>query len=140
MIRARDDVDVDALSDGRVLVVLSEELREFDVIDSDSTRGGRHSKNPSRDTAIGVLMCKPLLLRSPPMSGLCIAQVCLNSIFEELYCSFLLLLALQSQGCHNCPISANNWSRCVSFFGLGQSSTMPSPWCDLCTHLPTFIL
>ena len=35
MIRARDTVDVDALSDGHVPVVLSEELREFDLIDSD---------------------------------------------------------------------------------------------------------
>ena len=35
VIRARDAVDVDALSDGPVLVVLSEELREFDLIDSD---------------------------------------------------------------------------------------------------------
>ena len=35
VIRARDAVDVDALSDGRAPVVLSEELREFDVMDSD---------------------------------------------------------------------------------------------------------
>ena len=35
VIRARDAVDVDALSDGPVPVVLSEELREFDLIDSD---------------------------------------------------------------------------------------------------------
>ena len=34
VIRARDAVHVDALSDGPVLVVLSEELREFDLMDS----------------------------------------------------------------------------------------------------------
>ena len=33
MIRAKDAVDVDALSYGPVPVVLSEELREFDLID-----------------------------------------------------------------------------------------------------------
>ena len=35
VIRAKDAVDVDALSDGPVLVVLNEEWREFDLIDSD---------------------------------------------------------------------------------------------------------
>ena len=35
MIRAKDAVDVDALSDGLVPAVLSEELREFDLIDLD---------------------------------------------------------------------------------------------------------
>ena len=35
MIRARDVVDVDALSERIVHVVLSEELREFDLIDSE---------------------------------------------------------------------------------------------------------
>ena len=35
VIRARDAADVDALSDGPVPVVLSEQLREFDMIDSD---------------------------------------------------------------------------------------------------------
>ena len=35
VIRARDAADVDALSDGPVPVVLSEELRGFDPIDSD---------------------------------------------------------------------------------------------------------
>ena len=35
MIRARDAIDVDALSDGPVRVVLTEELREFDLTDSD---------------------------------------------------------------------------------------------------------
>ena len=35
VIRARDAIDVDALSDGPVPVVLSEELREFDLTDSD---------------------------------------------------------------------------------------------------------
>ena len=34
VIRAGDAVDVDALSDGLVPVVLSEELREFDLTDS----------------------------------------------------------------------------------------------------------
>ena len=35
VIRARDAVDLDALSEGPVSVVLSEELREFDVMDLD---------------------------------------------------------------------------------------------------------
>ena len=35
VIRASDAVDVDALSDGPVPVVRSEELREFDLIDLD---------------------------------------------------------------------------------------------------------
>ena len=35
MIRARDAVDVNALSDGPVPVVLGEELREIDPIDLD---------------------------------------------------------------------------------------------------------
>ena len=35
VIRARDAVDVDALCDGPLRVVLNEELREFDLIDSD---------------------------------------------------------------------------------------------------------
>ena len=35
MIRARDAVDVDALCDGPVPVVLREELPEFDTIHSD---------------------------------------------------------------------------------------------------------
>ena len=35
VIRARDAIDVDALSDGPIPVVLSEELREFELIDSD---------------------------------------------------------------------------------------------------------
>ena len=34
MIRASDSVDVDALSDGPIYAVLSEELRELDLIDS----------------------------------------------------------------------------------------------------------
>ena len=41
VIRARDAVDVDATSDGPVPVVLSEELREFDLIDSESRESGR---------------------------------------------------------------------------------------------------
>ena len=35
MIQARDTVDVDAMSNGPIPVVLSEEMREFDRIDSE---------------------------------------------------------------------------------------------------------
>ena len=38
VIRTRDAVDVDALSDGLVPVVLNDEYREFDVINSDPPR------------------------------------------------------------------------------------------------------
>ena len=46
LIGAKDAVDVDALSDGPIPFVLSEELREFDVIDSDWSRGRWQCRPP----------------------------------------------------------------------------------------------
>ena len=70
MIKARDTINVDALSDGPVPVMLSEELREFDLKDSDRARGRLQCKPPPPETSPdSILMCTLLLLCSPKCLG-----------------------------------------------------------------------
>ena len=51
--------------------------------------------------------------------GLCRAQLCGTLSFEGLYYSFLLLWALQSRACHQCPTCTPIWSFSIIFLGVG---------------------
>ena len=53
-VRAKDVLDVDTLSNGPVPLVLREDFREFDLIDSDYHRGVAMHTRPPRTTEIDV--------------------------------------------------------------------------------------
>ena len=92
--------------DGRVPDVLGEALREFDVIYSNSSRGGLQCKPPPhthRQPNQHFDVCTPIIAVTQ-MSGLCRAQLCPTLSFEGLSYCFLLLWALQSPACHHCLI------------------------------------
>ena len=69
VIRARDVVDVDALSDGLVPVMLSEELREFDLKISYSSGGVVAMQTPPPWT--DQFDVYTLVVAVPQLSGLC---------------------------------------------------------------------
>ena len=119
VIRARDAVDVDALSDGPVPVVLSEELREFHLIDSALSRGGALAMHPPPPQDNRPICCVHPCYCCSQMSGLCRALLSPPLSFQGLYYRFLTLRALHSPACHHCPICTPILSFSVAFLLLG---------------------
>ena len=87
-IRARDAVGVDALLDGPVLDVLSEELPAFYLIDSDGSRGGVAMQGPLRIAQFDVYAPA---IGVHQLAGLCRARLCPTLRFKGYYHCFLLL-------------------------------------------------